>query len=119
MPTSREANRFLLQIFVSLNRLGEALEPLKYELTTSDPKDQLAEVAALPHLFARVADKKLSVSTVEQALSDYLAVPDIGTVAWTVIGRMRSDAGDITGAVDAGPRRQHRQTAAAVAAALG
>lgn len=106
MPTSREANRFLLQIFVSLNRLGEALEPLKYELTTSDPKDQLAEVAALPHLFARVTDKKLAVSTVEQALSDYLAVPDIGTVAWTVIGRMRSDAGDITGAVDAARRAQ-------------
>ena len=106
LPMSTEANRYVLQILLGLNRVGETLVPLKQELAASDPKDRIAAISAIPRLFARVTDKKIAASTAEQALSEYLAAPETGLVAWTVIGRMRSEAGDITGAIDAANRAQ-------------
>jgi tetratricopeptide (TPR) repeat protein len=106
LPASREANRYVLQILIGLNRIGEALEPLKREIATTDPKDRAAAVAAIPRYFARAADKKLAATTVEQALTGYLAAPGVGVSAWTAIGRMRFDAGDTGGAVEAAARAQ-------------
>ncbi len=101
LPASREANRYLLQILIGLNRVGETLEPLKREIAAADPKDRSAVISVIPRYFARATDKKLAAATVEQALTDYLASPGVGVFAWTVIGRMRFDAGDISGAMDA------------------
>ena len=109
-PASREANRYLLQILIGLNRIGETLEPLKRELAATDPKDRNAAVSAMPRFFARASDKKLAAITVEQALAGYLAVPVVGVSAWTAIGRMRFDAGDINGAVDAARKAQAMDT---------
>lgn len=106
MPTSREANRHVLQILIGLNRLGEALEPLKREIAVTEPKDRITVIAIIPRYFARVIDKKLAATIVEQALTDYLTTPPVGVSAWTVIGRMRFDAGDISGAVDAARKGQ-------------
>lgn len=106
MPTSREANRYVLQILIGLNRLGEALEPLKREVATADPKDRAATISVLPLYFARAIDKKLAASTVEQALTDYLSAPTVGVVSWSVIGRMRFDANDVNGAVEAARKAQ-------------
>lgn len=106
LPASREANRYLLQILIGLNRIGETLEPLKREISTSDPKDRSATISALPRYFARATEKKLAASTVEQALTDYLTQPGIGVSAWLVVGRMRLDAGDANGAVEAARKAQ-------------
>jgi hypothetical protein len=46
-PQSREANRYVLQILVTLNRVPESLEPLKTELSLVDPKDRPAVISAL------------------------------------------------------------------------
>jgi tetratricopeptide (TPR) repeat protein len=101
LPASREANRYLLQILIDLNRIGETSEPLKREVATSDPKDRAAVVSTLPRYFARAGDKKQAALAVERALTDYLATPTLGVAAWTVIGRMRFDADDNLGALDA------------------
>lgn len=106
LPASREANRYVLQILIGLNRIGEALEPLKREIAATDPKDRVAAISSIPRYFVRATDKKLAATTVEQALVDYLAAPALGVSAWTVIGRMRFDAGDISGALDAAGRSQ-------------
>ncbi|WP_296444746.1 tetratricopeptide repeat protein [Rhodoferax sp. UBA5149] len=106
LPASREANRYVLQILIGLNRLGEVLEPLKREIAATDPKDRAATVASLPRYFARAIDKKLVATTVEQALTAYLTVPKVGLAAWTVIGRMRFEAGDVSAAVDAARKAQ-------------
>lgn len=106
LPASKEANRYLLQILIGLNRIGEALEPLKRELAATEAKDRSAAVSSIARYFARASDKKLAAATVERALADYLAVPGIGSAAWTVIGRMRFDADDISGALDAAQRAQ-------------
>lgn len=106
LPASREANRYLLQILIGLNRIGETLEPLKREIAAADAKVRSATIAALPRYFARATEKKLAASTVEQALSDYMAAPGVGVSAWIVVGRMRFDAGDVNGAVEAARKAQ-------------
>ena len=42
----------------------------------------------------------------ERALTDYLNTPGVGVAAWTVIGRMRFDADDTSGALEAVQRAQ-------------
>lgn len=111
-PTSRDANRYLLQILIGLNRLSEVLEPLKRELAAEGSAERQVVINNMPRLFARSTDKKLAVSTVEQALADYLASPGIGAAAWTAIGRMRLDAADPAGALDAAQRGQAMDAAA-------
>lgn len=106
LPASREANRYLLQILIGLNRLQDAQEPLKRELAATPSSERLATINNLPRLFARASDKKLALNMVELALAEYLSSPEFGAAAWTTIGRMRIDAADPAGALDAAQRGQ-------------
>ena len=106
LPASKEANRYVLQILIGLNRIGEVLDPLKRELAGTDPKDRVSAISSIPRFFARASDKKLAASTVERALADYLRSPGVGALVWSVIGRMRFEASDINGAVDAARKAQ-------------
>jgi tetratricopeptide (TPR) repeat protein len=105
-PQSREANRYVLQILVALNRVADTAEPLKNDLALATPAERPATLAGIPRLYVRVSDKKLAASVVEQALGDYLTVPALGPSAWTTIGRMRLAAGDTSGALEAAHRAQ-------------
>lgn len=106
IPASKEANRYVLQILIGLNKIGETLEPLKREVAAADPKDRASVIATIPRYFARTTEKKLAAITVEQALSGYLTMPGMGASAWTVIGVMRFEAGDVNGAVEAARKGQ-------------
>lgn len=106
IPASKEANRYVLQILIGLNKIGETLEPLKREVATADLKNRGNVISAIPRYFARTTDKKLAATTVEQALNGYLTTPGVGASAWTVIGVMRFEAGDINGAVEAARKGQ-------------
>ena len=105
-PQSREANRRLLQILVALNRVADSAEPLNGDIALASPEDRPAVLAGIPRLYARVSDKKLAASVVEQALAGSLAVPALGPTAWSSVGRMRMAAGDTSGALDAARRGQ-------------
>ena len=111
-PASREANRYLLQILIGLNRITEVLDPLKRELASAATKERDAAINGIPRFFARAADKKLAASVVEQAVADYLNDPTFGAAAWTTVGRMRIDAGDPAGALDAARRGQSLEAGA-------
>lgn len=106
IPASKEANRYVLQILIGLNRIPEVLEPLKREIALTDAKDRSAVVSVIPRYFLRASDKKAAAATVEHALADYLTAPGVGIAAWTTIGQMRLDAGDTSGAVDAARKAQ-------------
>ena len=106
LPASREANRYLLQILIGMNRIAETLEPLKREVATADAKDQVVAIATIRRYFARATDKKLAASTVERALGDYLTSPALGAAAWTAVARMRLETGDTTAALEAANRAQ-------------
>lgn len=105
-PQSREANRFVLQILVALNRIPESAEPLKTELAMAEPRDRAAVLAAIPRIYARATDKSQAVATVEQAVGDYLRDPALGPTAWASVGRLRELAGNNAGALEAARRGQ-------------
>ena len=118
IPTSRESNRYLFQILIGLNRPSEAVEPLKRELAIADNSERVATIATIPRYFARVADKKQAASVVEQALAEFANNPAVGPSAWTTIGRMRLDAADPAGALEAAQRGQSLDATAEAPAVL-
>jgi tetratricopeptide (TPR) repeat protein len=111
-PGSRDANRYVLQILIGLNRLNETVEPLKREVALAEPKDRAVTITLLPRYFARTSDKKLAAEMLEQALAEHLDSPSLGVTSWSTIGRMRLEAGDGPGALEAA-RRGHAQDARA------
>jgi tetratricopeptide (TPR) repeat protein len=108
LPASREANRYVLQILIALNRIADTVEPLKAELRMAPDTERLAVLAAMPRAYARASDRKLAASVVEAALADHLAAPATASAAWTTVGRMRLAADDRPGAFVAA---QHGQAA--------
>ena len=106
VPGSKEANRYVLQILIGLNRISETVEPLKREIANTDAKDRATEVLGLQRYFMRASDKKQVANALELALNDYLNSPAVGASALTVIGRARFDAGDTAGALDAARKAQ-------------
>jgi len=119
LPASREANRFTLQILISLNRLPETVEPLKREISSAEAKERALVITVIPRFYARAADKKGAVQAVEQALAEYLMTPANGVAAWTTIGRMRMEAADGNGALEAGRKAQALDARAEAPALLG
>lgn len=105
-PQSRDANRFVLQILLALNRVQDSAEPLKADISLADAKDRAAVISIIPRTYSRATDKKAAAAVVEQALADYVANPATGAAAWTTIGRTRLAAGDVPGALEAARRGQ-------------
>ncbi len=105
-PKSREANRYVLQILLVLNRVDDTLEPLKTEIALAEPGERGAAIGAIPRAYARAADKKAAATLVEQAFAEQLADRTYGAAAWTAVGRMRLLAEDGAGALEAA-RRGH------------
>jgi len=109
MPQSREANRYVLQILIALNRVPETMEPLRNEIALAGPAGRIASITAVARSYARVTDKKQAAVIVETALGDYLrdaANPAVAAAGWTTVGRMRMAAGDTPGTLEAAGRAQ-------------
>lgn len=105
-PQSREANRYVLQILVALNRIPESVEPLKTEIALAEASDRAGIIASVGRIYSRASDKKQAATVVEQALADHLATPATGPSAWSAVGRLRLAAGDSNGALEAARRGQ-------------
>ena len=105
-PSSRDANRYVLQILIGLNRLSDTVDPLKREIALAEPRERASAIAMLPRLFARSSYKKLAASVLEQALADHLSSATTGPAAWTALGRLRLEANDPAAALDAARRGQ-------------
>lgn len=106
LPNSKDANRYLLQILIGLNRIGDTVEPLKRDIALADAKERVLVISLMPRYFARASDKKQAANMVEQALADHLGNTSTGVAAWTAIGRMRLEAGDAPAALEAARRGQ-------------
>ena len=117
-PQSREANRYVLQILIALNRIQETGDLLKQELAQSPAQDRLLTLQAIPQLYGRASDKAAATAIVEKALADQLQNPAAGPVAWTTIGRMRFAAGDRKGALEAARQAQAHEASLDSAALL-
>ena len=101
IPSSAEANRYILQILLALNKVEEAGVALKSVLANLPAAEQAEAIVSVPRLFGRVNDKLLAANTVEAALSQAIVNPATQASAWTTIGRMRRDAGQNKAAAQA------------------
>ena len=101
IPTAIEANRYVLQILLALNRIEEAGKALAVSIHELPLDEQPGAIASVPRLFGVVQDKQLAADVVEKALTQALNHPRTSASAWTTVGRMRRDAGQISRAVDA------------------
>lgn len=101
VPTSREANRYVLQILIGLNRVSDTLEPLRRELAGATGPERLNTINLLPRYYARVTDKTLAAEQLEAALANDLRTTTTGPAAWSALGMMRLQAGNTTGALEA------------------
>jgi len=100
-PASKEANRYVLQVLLGLNRIGETLEPLKRDIALTPAKEQRDAIWLIPAVFERASDRALAASTVKKALTGVLQDPVLGPTAWAVAGRMALSAGDKSAALSA------------------
>ena len=100
-PTAQDPNRYVLQILIALNRIPETLEPLKKGIELVPEAQRSLAISAIPRAYARVSDKKMASSVVENALSTYVINPTTAVAAWTTVGRMRLADGDAPGALEA------------------
>ena len=101
LPESQEANRYILQILLALNRVEEAGQALKTSLFSLPIQEQSAAIGAIPRVFSRVQDKNFAAKVVEQAIAAAIRNPETAPSAWTTIGRMKRDAGEIQPAAEA------------------
>ena len=101
LPDSKEANRYILQILLALNRTDEAGRALSATIASLPIQEQSATIASIPRTFGRLQDKNLAAKVVEQALITAIQNPETAAAAWTTIGRMKRDAGEIQPAAEA------------------
>ncbi|MBT2336890.1 tetratricopeptide repeat protein [Variovorax paradoxus] len=118
LPNSRDARRIELQILIALNRIGETVEPLRAEVAATPQIEKPMLMAVIARNYSRASDKKQAASVVEQALVDELKSPTTGGLAWATVGRLRLNAGDTSGALDAAFKGQQIDPASDAPAAL-
>ncbi len=88
IPGSSEANRFVLQILLALNRVNETGPVLLTILKEASASERNDAINAIPQTFSRVTDKAQSAAVVREALGPYLKQPAHAAPAFTSVGRM-------------------------------
>jgi len=101
LPQAREAQRYLTQVLIALNRPQAAIAPLQAELAIVDATERPELLLQVGRYFQRLNDKRAAADAVQKVVQPYLTAMDTGPAAWTVVGLARLAAQDISGAEDA------------------
>jgi len=93
-PGSHDAARYVIQILVGLNKLEEAIEPLRADLAAYPLSERGAAIGEVPRYFARVADKKRAAAVVQSALAPELMRGKLAAHVWAAVGTAQLMASD-------------------------
>lgn len=93
LSASAEAQRFVLQLLLALNRAGETPPVLRSLLERSPVAERNEAIHSLPQSYARVSDKALALNAVREGLASALRRRETAAAAWTTVGRMELAAG--------------------------
>lgn len=93
-PQSREANRYVLQILIALNKVGETAGPLRQFIEQAPLPNRAGILSAVPQMYGRIADKAATVSAVKEAFKGELENRSTGAAAWISLGRLQLAADD-------------------------
>lgn len=105
-PASRDANRYVLQILVALNRIADSARYLQREIALTPAPSKPAAYLAITQLYNNAGDRALAADVVEQAMADEIGNPSSGPLAWATIGHMRLGAGQKAAAMQAVQKAQ-------------
>ena len=86
-PKSRDALRYQAQLLIALNRVAEAVEPLRTLIELSPTAEKPLLIAVSPRLFARATDKRAAARALEDALGGFAKVPATATAARVAVAR--------------------------------
>lgn len=87
-PDDNEADRYVLQILLALNRVGETGPVLRELLQSTPAASRNDAINAIPQTFGRASDKALALAAVREGLAPFMNQPTHGASAWTTLGRM-------------------------------
>ncbi|MBX3610769.1 MAG: tetratricopeptide repeat protein [Hydrogenophaga sp.] len=88
VPDDAQANRYVLQILLALNRAGETGPVLRTVLASVPPGERNDAINAIPQTYTRASDKAQVIAAVREALTPYLTSSTHGAAAWTTLGRL-------------------------------
>lgn len=88
LPASAEAQRFVLQILLALNRVSETPPVLRNLLERGTLSERNEAIHALAPAYARITDKALALKAVREGLATALRQRETAAAAWTTIGRL-------------------------------
>jgi tetratricopeptide (TPR) repeat protein len=100
-PASKEANRYVLDILLALNKVEQSEEPLRTDLQLTPQIEQAKAIEQLPQLYAQVNNKEAAATVVEQTLNAYKTRTDTAAATWVTIAKMRSLASQSESAMQA------------------
>jgi len=101
LPDSPEADRYLLQLLIGLNKTTEALAPAQRLLARSDDAERGQTIVFISRFFTRASDKTVASDVLEKALTAELSGVHTGPVAWAMVGNLRLLAKDNAAALAA------------------
>lgn len=99
-PRSAEAQRFVLQILLGLDRPAEMADPLRslLRLTAAEQRQDL--IVALPQMLARLNDRNATLKAARPMLLEASRQGGLEGPAWASIGRLELAAGQKQAALD-------------------
>ncbi|MEY5099019.1 MAG: hypothetical protein RJA36_1738 [Pseudomonadota bacterium] len=99
-PRSIEAQRYLVQILLALNRPAELTPPLRTLLRLTPANERNDLIQALPQLLARLGDKAAALKAAAPVLQEAGKTGANAAAAWTSLGRLQLAAGQPAQALD-------------------
>jgi len=99
LPQSKDAERYLLQLLIGLNRLGDTLVPLQRSVARTVQPERVAVINTLTRLYLRATDKAAAADLIEKALAAELGNRNTGPATWAAIGNLRLVAGNRSAAL--------------------
>ncbi|MFN7723822.1 MAG: tetratricopeptide repeat protein [Rubrivivax sp.] len=111
-PKSLDALRLQLQILAALNRLQDAVEPLRHLLSITPAAERPGLIAALPRFLQTGAEATRTANLLEEVLAPYAQDAATRVPALVAVGRGRLVAGDTVKALAAAQQAQRDDPAA-------
>ncbi len=111
-PTSLDAARTEVQVLGALNRLGEAVDPLRAVVRLSPAEDRAGLISSLPRVVGRASDRRQAATLLDEVLRPFFTDPALATAARLASARGWLAAGEAEQALKAAEAIQKADAAA-------
>jgi tetratricopeptide (TPR) repeat protein len=111
-PAALDAARTEVQVLGALNRLGEAVDPLRAVVRLSPAEDRAGLISSLPRVVGRASDRRQAATLLDEVLKPFFTDPALATAARLASARGWLAAGEAEQALKAAEAIQKADAAA-------